>query len=80
MKKSVATGMLSVAAAAALLFAACGGGKEDGGDAVATFVITFNAGRGSGVLPENRTVAAGTVITLPDKGGMTAPSGKFFGG
>jgi hypothetical protein len=41
-----------------------------------TYTVSFNAGGGGGTVPANQTVTAGSSITLPGKGDMTAPSGK----
>jgi hypothetical protein len=47
---------------------------------ITQYTITFNRGDGGGTAPQSRTVNAGTAITLPTQGSMTAPSGKFFMG
>jgi uncharacterized protein YaiE (UPF0345 family) len=45
-----------------------------------SYTVSFSAGEGSGTAPANQTVEAGTGITLPNQGGMTAPTGKTFAG
>jgi uncharacterized repeat protein (TIGR02543 family) len=43
-----------------------------------TYTVSFEAGSGSGTPPANRTVDAGTVITLPNKGNLAAPGNESF--
>jgi hypothetical protein len=45
-----------------------------------SYTVIFSAGDGSGTAPASQTVASGTSITLPNRGGMTAPPGKTFTG
>jgi hypothetical protein len=45
-----------------------------------TYTVSFSAGEGTGTPPANQTVAAGTVINLPEQGSLTAPSGRTFAG
>jgi hypothetical protein len=47
---------------------------------VRLYTITFSAGVGSGTPPEPQKGTAGTVITLPGQGDMTAPEGMAFDG
>ncbi|MDR2394604.1 MAG: InlB B-repeat-containing protein, partial [Treponema sp.] len=61
-----------------LLVTACPTGNED--TATTTCTVSYSAGEGSGAAPANQTVAAGTSITLPNQGNMTAPGGKAFAG
>jgi fibronectin type 3 domain-containing protein len=46
----------------------------------AAYTVSFDPGEGSGTPPPNQTVNAGTGITLPGQGSMTAPDGKIFSG
>ena len=43
------------------------------------YTVTFNANGAIGTPPEEQTVNAGTVIILPDKGGMTSTGNIFVG-
>ncbi|GHT96350.1 hypothetical protein FACS1894141_6410 [Spirochaetia bacterium] len=45
-----------------------------------TYTATYTVGRGGGDAPAKQTVDEGTAITLPNQGGMTAPSGEIFDG
>jgi hypothetical protein len=70
-------GMLGVSLACGLLLASgCDlfNGKET------TCTVSFSPGEGGGTVPANQTVEVGTVIILPNQGGMTAPEGKTFNG
>ncbi|MDR2194057.1 MAG: InlB B-repeat-containing protein [Treponema sp.] len=69
--------LVMVGLAAAVLLAACDSG---GGDSAVTYTVTFSAGDGSGEPPTTQTAVAGTVITLPGMGSMSAPFGKIFAG
>ncbi|GHV81101.1 hypothetical protein AGMMS49944_28920 [Spirochaetia bacterium] len=44
------------------------------------YTITYSTGSGTGAAPASQTVTAGTAITLPGQGSMTAPSGQTFDG
>lgn len=44
------------------------------------FTISFNLNGGSGTTPASVTKAEGSVITLPDGTGLTAPENKKFAG
>ena len=44
-----------------------------------TYTVTFNANGGSGTPPAVQTVTADTVISLPDKGGLTSTGNVFVG-
>jgi hypothetical protein len=48
--------------------------------AIISYTVSFSTGEGGGTAPANQTVEAGTSITLPSQGGMTAPTGKTFAG
>jgi uncharacterized repeat protein (TIGR02543 family) len=69
--------LMAAALAAAFLAAACdmGGGERD-----VYCVAGFSAGEGGGQPPLEMSVPAGTGITLPGQGSMTAPLGKTFAG
>jgi uncharacterized repeat protein (TIGR02543 family) len=43
-------------------------------------VVNYTAGEGTGIPPSSQTVSAGLAISLPDQGGLMAPSGKTFAG
>ena len=49
----------------------------EGGDS--SYTVTFNINNAGGIAPEQKTVTAGTTITLPDQSGF-ARSGYSFGG
>ncbi|MHC6202052.1 fibronectin type III domain-containing protein [Breznakiellaceae bacterium SP9] len=53
---------------------------DDGGGGGTQYTVTYSAGGGSGSAPASQTVTAGTAITLPAQGSMTAPSGQTFNG
>jgi fibronectin type 3 domain-containing protein len=61
---------------AGLALAACDNPANNGN----TYTVSFDRGEGTGAAPSSQTVASGTDINLPDKGSMTAPSGKAFNG
>jgi hypothetical protein len=54
--------------------------KSGGDDGEITYTISFSPGEGGGAAPANMTTAAGSAITLPNQGGITAPEGKAFDG
>jgi uncharacterized repeat protein (TIGR02543 family) len=70
-------GILGLALTAGLLLAGC---PQPTDEPPATHRVNFAAGGGAGSPPASQTVNAGTVITLPDQGNMTAPPGKTFNG
>jgi hypothetical protein len=52
----------------------------DNSDNITYFSISYDAGEGSGITPVNQNVALGTIIYLPGRGDMLAPSDKSFSG
>jgi hypothetical protein len=62
-----------------LVLAACPLIEEEKEDPV-TYTVSFSPGEGIGTAPANQKVETGTIITLPNQGGMTAPTGKTFAG
>jgi fibronectin type 3 domain-containing protein len=67
---------------AALFFTACPNptGDEEPVPEPGSYTVTFTAGTGSGAPPAQQRVASGTVIALPEQGGMLAPDEKTFDG
>jgi hypothetical protein len=63
--------LVCVMALTGVLFSSCNTGSE-----TEEYTVSFSAGEGTGTAPAKQTVAAGASITLPAKGGMTAPTGK----
>jgi hypothetical protein len=72
-----AIGIFGLTLIFALIFAACPQPTEE---APVTYTVSYAAGEGGGNPPAGQTVNAGTAITLPDQGTMTAPAGKTFNG
>jgi hypothetical protein len=54
--------------------------SPDDDDSPVTYTVSFSPGEGTGSAPDNQKIAAGGSLTLPNKGNMTAPAGKDFGG
>jgi hypothetical protein len=44
------------------------------------YTVTFDGGEGEGTPPPAQTVESGQSVFMPDKGSLTAPSGKEFNG
>jgi hypothetical protein len=61
-----------------LVLAACPTDTDDK-DPV-TYTVSFSPGEGGGTAPATQKVESGTIFTLPNQGGMTAPTGKTFAG
>jgi uncharacterized repeat protein (TIGR02543 family) len=65
----------------ALLFAITAVGCDNGsGTPAKTYTVSFDGGDGSGTPPAAQTAEEGGSITLPGKGGLSAPAGKEFDG
>jgi uncharacterized repeat protein (TIGR02543 family) len=77
----------AIALAAVIVFTACssggggggGGRRGPGGQTATTYTVTFDINGGSGTTPGERTVNAGSRITLPDGSGFSQ-SGCIFDG
>jgi hypothetical protein len=72
-------GIMALVAVIGLGMTGCDDGTTDGGGGT-TYSVSFDAGNGSGTPPASQAVNAGSSITLPSKGNMTAPSGQNFSG
>jgi hypothetical protein len=57
-----------------------GGNGGNNGGGTTSYTVSFDAGNGDGTPPASQTVNAGSSITLPGKGDMTAPTGQSFNG
>jgi hypothetical protein len=80
-KKFLVWGMLAMVLALGMVLAGCDTDTDSGGGGTTTtYTVAFDVGDGSGTPPASQTVNAGQSITLPNKGSMTAPSGKSFNG
>jgi hypothetical protein len=77
-KTGVPSALTALALVFILLVTACPIGNEDA--ATTTYTVSFSPGEGGGTAPANQKVEAGTSITLPSQGSITAPSGKTFAG
>jgi hypothetical protein len=76
-KRLFSGGIISVLLVVGLVFAGCDDGSNGGNT---TFMVSYDAGDGSGTPPTSQNVTSGTTIYLPGQGNMTAPSGKNFTG
>jgi titin len=72
------TGIIAILAITGFSLAGCDMDAVNGG--TATYAVSFEPGEGSGTPPAAQTVNAGTNITLPGQGQMTAPTGQSFNG
>ena len=64
-----------------VLFLSCEGMAElfHGPKPEETFSVTFNANGAIGTPPETQPVSKGSVVSLPDKGGLNSPGNIFVG-
>jgi uncharacterized repeat protein (TIGR02543 family) len=64
-----------------ILLAGCDGMASlfHGPEPAVTYTVTFDANGASGAAPTTQTVDSGTVIRLPDKGGLTSAGNIFVG-
>ncbi|GHU73540.1 hypothetical protein FACS189450_13510 [Spirochaetia bacterium] len=73
--------MIVIGAVIGFSLAGCDTDTNGGGTGGTTsYTVSFDAGNGSGTPPADQTVNAGSNITLPGKGSMTAPAGQSFNG
>jgi hypothetical protein len=70
-------GIISLALAFGLILAGCDNGSTS---EPTKYTVAFDGGDGDGAPPASQSVESGQSVTMPGRGGLTAPNGKEFNG